>query len=227
MNDDMFKKAISEALCEEYIASIPAHETEHVFSDDFNKKMDKLVKRQKKVYYPIIKTVGRRIAAALIAAALVGTISVAAYEPARTFFKEFFVERFLGHDTVKTVNTDSEIVREKIEKKYTVDIPKKYSEWKTYNYESDNYTQISYTSDDNMEDITFTQTVKSAFVMETDNEQSELKNKKDKYGRNILVSNYEDTDVLIIWEYDGYVFTLSGVMSEDDLMDIYYTFRVV
>ena len=227
MNDMVLKKAIAEALCEEYIASIPSYDSDHLFSDSFNRNMDKLIARRRKAYYPIIKTTGRRVAAGLIAAALMGTITVAAYEPVRTFFKEFFVERFLGHDTVKTVNTDSEIVREKIEKKYTVDIPEKYREWETYNYESDNYTQISYTSDDNMEGITFTQTVKSAFVMEVDNEQSELENKKDMYGRNILVSNYEDTDVLIIWEYDGYVFTLSGVMSEDDLMDIYYTFRVV
>ena len=227
MNDMVLKKAIAEALCEEYIASIPSYDSDHVFSDSFNRKMDKLIARRRKAYYPMIKTAGRRVAAGLVAAAIMGTVTAAAYEPVRTFFKEFFVERFFGHDSVKTVNTDSEIVRERIEKKYTVDIPKKYSEWKTYNYESDNYTQISYTSDDNMEDITFTQTVKSAFVMETDNEQSELENKKDKYGRNILISNYEDTDVLIIWEYDGYVFTLSGVMSEDDLMDIYYTFRVV
>lgn len=227
MTDIVFKRAITEALCDEYIASIPPYTSDHIFSAGFERKMQKLIARRKRAYYPIIKTVGRRVAIVIIAAVLMGTIAVAAYEPSRTFFQEFFVERFLGHDTVKTVFSDSEVVRDKIEKKYTVDIPAKYLEWETYNYESDNYIQVSYTSDDSMKNISFTQTVKSAFVMEIDNEQTELENKKDKYGRDIMVHNYENSDVLIVWEYDGYVFTLNGVMSEDELMDIYYTFRIM
>ena len=53
------------------------------FSKDYLNKKEKLIKNQSRIYYPLIKTTGRRIASAIIAAAIMGTTTVAAYAPAR------------------------------------------------------------------------------------------------------------------------------------------------
>ncbi|MGN1086218.1 MAG: hypothetical protein ACI4Q5_04200, partial [Porcipelethomonas sp.] len=68
MTNSEFKQAISEALCEEYVKSIPEHNSDHIFSDSFNKKMKKLIKRQKKPYYKFINTAGKRAACIAVAA---------------------------------------------------------------------------------------------------------------------------------------------------------------
>lgn len=49
------------------------------FSKDYLNKKEKLIKNQSRIYYPLIKTTGRRIASAIIAAAIMGTTTVAAY----------------------------------------------------------------------------------------------------------------------------------------------------
>ena len=64
------------------------------FSKDYLNKKEKLIKNQSRIYYPLIKTTGRRIASAIIAAAIMGTTTVAAYAPARNAVRNFFPNCF-------------------------------------------------------------------------------------------------------------------------------------
>lgn len=225
MNDIVFKKAIAEALCEEYIASIPSHDSDHLFSDSFNRKMDKLIARRRKTYYPIIKTTGRRVAAGLVAAALMGTVTVAAYEPARTLFKEFFIDRFVHHDTVKSVQNKETPIRNEIEKEYRINVPADFDEISENSVNTNELIERIYVSPDDKV-IRFQQQIASKYVMEVDNEQAELVSKNDRDGNEILVY-YDDSALydytMIIWYYDGYAFTLSGDLNETDMMDVYYS----
>lgn len=71
MNDKVIKKAVNETLSAEYIASIPGHSGDHVFSDEFNGKMDGLIKQGRRSYSPFVKTAGFRAAAVAAAAVAV------------------------------------------------------------------------------------------------------------------------------------------------------------
>lgn len=225
MNDMVLKKAIAETLCEEYITSIPSYDSDHVFSDSFNRKMDKLIARRRKAYYPIIKTTGRRVAAGLVAAALMGTVTVAAYEPARTLFKEFFIDRFVHHDTVKSVQNKETPIRNEIEKEYRINVPADFDEISENSVNTNELIERIYVSPDDKV-IRFQQQIASKYVMEVDNEQAELVSKNDRDGNEILVY-YDDSALydytMIIWYYDGYAFTLSGDLNETDMMDVYYS----
>lgn len=70
---------------------------DYEFSDKYQRNKQKLIRQQSRVYYPFIKTTGRRIISAIIAAALIGSITVAAYEPAREAVWGIF-------DTIKGTN---------------------------------------------------------------------------------------------------------------------------
>ena len=81
------------------------------FSKDYLNKKEKLIKNQSRIYYPLIKTTGRRIASAIIAAAIMGTTTVAAYAPARNAVRNFFLRNFNDH-TVVSVQHDSKDIGE-------------------------------------------------------------------------------------------------------------------
>lgn len=63
---------------------------DYEFSDKYIRNKEKLIRQQSRVYYPLIKTTGRRIISAILAAALIGSITVAAYEPAREAVRRAF-----------------------------------------------------------------------------------------------------------------------------------------
>ena len=95
------------------------------FSKDYLNKKEKLIKNQSRIYYPLIKTTGRRIASAIIAAAIMGTTTVAAYAPARNAVRNFFLRIFNDH-TVVSVQHDSKDIgnhKSKIEKQYSITVP--------------------------------------------------------------------------------------------------------
>ena len=95
------------------------------FSKDYLNKKEKLIKNQSRIYYPLIKTTGRRIASAIIAAAIMGTTTVAAYAPARNAVRNFFLRNFNDH-TVVSVQHDSKDIgdhKSKIEKQYSITVP--------------------------------------------------------------------------------------------------------
>lgn len=55
ITNEIFKRAIFEALTQEYENSIPDTE-KHSFSQKFEKEMSKLIKRREKPYYKMINT---------------------------------------------------------------------------------------------------------------------------------------------------------------------------
>lgn len=64
------------------------------FSKDYLNKKEKLIKNQSRIYYPLIKTTGRRIASAIIAAAIMGTTTVARLCTCKKCSKEFLSANF-------------------------------------------------------------------------------------------------------------------------------------
>ena len=116
MSREEFKAAFREVVSSEF-AHIPTDEDsiDFTFSEKFNKKMEKLIKSQRKSYYILINTVGKRVAILFVAIITLFTASMsvkAIREPVINFIIEVyesFTKYFFEGETA-----------EKIEKVYSI-----------------------------------------------------------------------------------------------------------
>ena len=103
MPNDIFKRAISEALTQEYINSVPKSE-EHIFSEKFERKMSKLIKRRKKPYYMLINTVGKRVACFIIGIIIASSLTIMNVDALRDAFVKFVVNIFEKFSIVQSAD---------------------------------------------------------------------------------------------------------------------------
>lgn len=116
MSKTDFKNAFREAVSSEF-AHIPTDENsiDFTFSERFNKRMAKLIKSQKKVYYNFINTAYKRVAIICIVllTMLTTACSVKAIrEPIVNFFTEVyesFTRYFFEGDTVDVLTKEYSI----------------------------------------------------------------------------------------------------------------------
>lgn len=188
---------------------------DYQFSEGYLKKKEKLIRQQKKVYYPLIKTTGRRIASAIIAAALMGTLTVAAYEPARNAVKDFFMGIFATHSDISAVNEDND-APETIEAIYeiTYDLSEFDVSFEDYH---DYLRTICYSN--GQIDINYSQWVKSVFDMSVNTEGTEMST--------INIGDYEAiyyTDnnnySTVIWDNREYIIVIDTNLSQNELIEI-------
>ena len=186
------------------------------FSKDYLNKKEKLIKNQSRIYYPLIKTTGRRIASAIIAAAIMGTTTVAAYAPARNAVRNFFLRIFNDH-TVVSVQHDSKDIgdhKSKIEKQYSITVPE--------GFVLDESESLRYYSENKSESIYFDQYTADSYSSYYDNERGHFKFSSDKFGNEFMIYTNDDF-INILWDNGEYIFSLSGEISESEIMDIYYS----
>ena len=196
----------------------------HKYSEKYQRRIKEAFSVFDTEKKPKIHLIRRRIILAIIIAALIGTITVAAYEPAR----KFFLSIFSGHTEVTPAENGSEIDKHKtaIEKKYSITVPAGYVLEKESSVETDEMIiQVYYLNSDRTKPIVFKQLTRELYNVSVDNEDTELVSKFDKNGRELLIHNYNDLSISIIWDDGEYIFELSGEMSESELMEIYYTVK--
>ena len=102
MTDADFKRAIEEALIPEYEAMIPEH-GEHNFSEKFEWKMQKLIRRRRKPYYAMINTGFKRVACIIVMFLIVSFTTVMSVEALRKPFLDFLSNIFSDHTTIESV----------------------------------------------------------------------------------------------------------------------------
>ena len=118
MSREEFKAAFREVVSSEF-AHIPTDESsiDFTFSEKFNKKMEKLIKSQRKPYWNFISTVSRRAAAIIVA---IITLVTAAFsvkairEPIIKFIKqvyESFTHYSFDGDTVEIITKEYTITQ--------------------------------------------------------------------------------------------------------------------
>ena len=196
------------------------------FSKDYLNKKEKLIKSQYRIDYPLIKTTGRRIASAIIAAAIMGTTTVAAYAPARNAIKNFFLRIFNDHSVV-SVQYDSEDIgdhKSRIEKQYSITVPEGFVLDENESVSTDNYIELCYYSDDKKKSIYFDQYTADTYSSYYDNERGHFKTSSDKFGNEFMLYTNDDF-INILWDNGEYIFSLSGDISESEIMDIYYSVK--
>ena len=113
MSKDDFKNAFREVISSEF-AHIPSDEDsiDYTLSERFNKKMNKLIKAQRKSYYFLINTAAKRVAVIFVAFLTLFTASMsvkAIREPVVEFIVEIyehFTSYFFAGDTVKKIEKE-------------------------------------------------------------------------------------------------------------------------
>lgn len=210
-----FKQAFREVVSLEF-SHIPTNENsiEYTFSEKFNRRKEKLIKAQKKVYWNLVSTTSKRVAIIFLA---IFTMFTAAFsvkairEPIINFIKqvyESFTYYTFGGDTVEIIT-----------KEYTItEIP-------------DDYEQIDKTTEDNLVVTTYKNSLGNIIIFSqmtteysigyfVDNESGHLY--VEKVG-NIEVEFKEWYDTkTAMWVAEGYVFTLDciGSVSNEDIKQI-------
>lgn len=222
MNNNNFLTALNECFDEDCLKVSSTSYPEYELSKEFQQKMNKLIRQQRKVYYPVIKTTGRRIAAAIIAAVMMGSVTAVAYGPAREAIKEFFMKHFGTHDVVETnyvienIDVNSSYYQKiRIEEEYKIDVP-------------DGFELEEYHSDDNLincrysngkEFIDFDQYPAGIYSASIDNERSKSYNYTDDEGNKYLVYEWNKSR-LFIWNNGEYVFEISSNLDKNDIVDL-------
>ena len=200
MSREEFKAAFREVISSEF-AQIPTDEDsiDFTFSEKFIKRMDKLIRAQKKSYYKFINTVGKRVAVifAAIITLFTASLSVKAIrEPVVRFIKQVY-ETFIHY----TFEGD---IQPKIKKEFFIKtLPDGFIQHDKI--ESDLAITTIYVNDNNT--IKFTQQSTNNANHFFDNESGTL-TKVTISGINVDI--YESENIKhAVWTDEGYFFKLT------------------
>lgn len=214
---NLYLEALQKVFNEEFekdMADLEQME-EAVLSDKFEKKMAKLIKRQKKPYFKLICTTGRR-AACIIAAIIILSASALSVEAVRKAIFGFIVSIFSDHNVVSVVGGTAEGYPETIEEEYY--ISKLGDEYKLEEYSRISYRMYSYYSNNNSF-IIFIQTVKSKYISNVDNEHLSVYDTIQYDGQTYLTYK-SDGYIGYIWDNGKYVFELYGNLNKSATLDL-------
>lgn len=107
MNDfSYFSKALDEVVgirLDNYVETLAINE-QHVFSEKYNRKIEKLIKRREKSYFNLICTASRR-AVCIIAAIIVFSVSALSVKAVRQAIYNFIMKHFSDHTEI-SVNSE-------------------------------------------------------------------------------------------------------------------------
>lgn len=208
MSKDEFKNAFREVISAEF-SHIPCDEDsiDYTFSERFDKKMNKLIRTQRKPYYFLINTAAKKVAVIFVIFVTLTTASMsvkAIREPVVNFIVEVyesFTRYFFDGDTAK-----------ELKKEYVItELPTGFSQ--TSNDKTDiSQTVILEDTNDNM--IIFTQSVTENEIFDIDN-QKETPKTENVNGIDIRIYTYEK-DKFIFWSDNGYFFQITAYGDIDD-----------
>lgn len=215
ISDELLKKASAAFVDENLTQSM--QECNHVFSTPFEKKMQKLIQSEKRVFYPLVNSGGRRFAVTFALAIIMSMTMVMSVSALREGLFEM-VQKIFDKFSIITYEYDGEISSEEkpfVEYELTdlpegyvltdvaidVDIKMKYS-----NYENGKNT------------ISFDQyAIETAdFAINTEGvtlEEIVVDNQMLYYYSNLGLQN-------VFWDNGEYVFLITGEIDKESLLDL-------
>lgn len=204
-NLEILRKAFDVIALEEAKTLPTPDECEHItFSAEFEQKMRKLINREKKPYYYLINTVGKRVACIILAALITLTSVTFGVKAIREAVIDFFVETFEKFSIVGFKDEDIPENNKTIEtyyaptyipEGYEIKMDEKFNLYRSSNYES------------NTGYIYFTQQLNDIDDSYIDTEQSQYEN--------IMINGYKGIIVLksasctIYWNDNKYNFLIT------------------
>ena len=215
MNSRLYEAIEQAIIIPEQMELSSAVPTDHIFSDDYNKRMQKLIKRQKKTYYPLICTSARRVACVIAAFFIMSMTTVLSVEALRKPFFDFIIGIFTDHSEVKSIDSRGDYP-DKIENNYeiTADI----SEYSiVYSFDDDVTHQIDYQNNDSI--IYFSQIVVNEFNYDYNTQDAEIEH--------LTILEYEAIGFLdnnnfynLIWNNGDYIIDISSNIDKDALIEV-------
>lgn len=210
----VFLNAIDQTIIENAIKEYEnATDLNYEFSDCFNKKMKKLIHNQKMAYYPFIKTTARKIITIIAATLIIGSATVAAYEPLRDWFFGLFVTENEKNADVTFVSGDISVSELKTEIKTYMPTfaPDGYS---IINEEKNDY-DYTVTYSDNKNIIQYIQTpITANNQIDTENMTCE----EIKIGENKGYVAFDNEYSSLVWNDLDYTYIISGHLSKSDII---------
>lgn len=215
MYDDNFRKALFDALTPEYKQILDDASDTHEFSVEFEKKMQKLIKRRNKPYYKIINTVGKRVACIVVIVLLASSVTVLSVDALRNTVADFFVNIYEKFSTVQSVNEDK-TAPTTIEDIYAITYD--LSDYDVIYEEKDNYSyNITYIKDDVV--IDFLQYTKDMYDQNVNTENAEISTISITSKEAIIFLDNQSYHHLI-WDNGDYILNIRSNIDEDALICI-------
>lgn len=212
--------------CIEYCKTLPTdEELSHItFSEEFEKKMQKLINRQKKFYFTWFNTVGKRVAAIILVILLSFATITFSVKALREPVIRFFVETFEKFSNVIFVNEKSEqdiIVDFTFEKVIPTYFPEGY-EFES-DFEFDDAYQATYANSSNSV-IIYSQQINADLILQANTENVTY--------QDITINDYpaiyyfnKGTGTVILSD-EKYVFTVEGTIEKEELIKIAESIKI-
>lgn len=217
--NDLFLQALEETYddeFEDYMSSLEErYGCEHIFGNKHNKEMAKLIKRQRKPYFKLISSTGRR-AACIIVAFIVMSASALSVKAIREAFFDFITSIFSDHNVVTTESGTDKGYPTNIEEEYYIsELPDGFEEMDKG--KTDNSIDISYFRND--EYVFFTQYTKTAYEQTYDNERSEFNEYMDSDGKQYMVITNK-SGITYIWDNGRYIFEVTSNLDKEYVLKL-------
>lgn len=224
------KSILYEALdlyCIEFCKTLPTNEelSDITFSEEFERKMQKLIDRQKKFYYYWFNTVGKRVAAIILVILLsfaTITFSVRALrEPVIRFIVETY-EKFSSIIIVNDKNEDDIVIDYSFEKITSMYIPEGYI--LDFEFDEAPIYQVRYVNNDKTKMFVCMQAITDEGIVQANTEGITYENININNDSGVFYSNKGNNTV--IFNLDKYVFTLTGTISREELVKIAESIKI-
>lgn len=211
MSNEIFVKALNDVVTAE-CAGLMEYESEHIFSDEFERNMKRLAARQKKFYYHMVNTAQKRVACAA-AVMLIGSFAaIMNVDATRTAIAELFIDTQPDYSNI--ISVDDEDAPETIEEiyeitygleGYTID----------YKFSSDEKYDVVYMNGENY--INFVQSVKSSYDVNWNTEGASIEIITLGEYEAIYFCNNDYNYHHLIWNAEDYVFSVTCNIDKNEL----------
>lgn len=201
--------------------SLPSsEELEHItFTENFEKKMQKLIKAQKKSYYYMINTVGKRVAIILLTLLISLTATTFGVKAIRESVIEFITETFEKFTRVTVENEDPSATHDVFIKAAPQYIPEDY----IVESEVDVFGLYKITYNNQNNHITYSQEFGKLNTIQINTENVEYDNITINSYEGVFYNNGENT---IVFADENYMYTVCGHISKDELIKIAESIKI-
>lgn len=212
MQNEKFKKAIHEAMERDY-KNLTTTSENHIFSPEFEKRMNRLISCSNKPYYKIINTAAKRAACIAASVIIISSATIMSVDALRNAFIDFFVSVY---EKFSIIFTDDKKAPEIIEEIYniTYDLNNYSIDYQEYN---EIFRNTVYVNDDYV--IDFSQYTKSAYdlIINTENAETIAID----INGNEAVYFYDNHNYShIIWDIGDYIIDISSNINKNKLINI-------
>lgn len=223
------KAIIYEALdlyCIEFCKTLPTDEelSGITFSEEFERKMQKLINRQKKFYYYWFNTVGKRVAAIILVLLLSLTTITFSVRALREPVVSFIVETFEKFSNILFINDESKDTN--VDLKFEKVTPTYITEGYTLDYEFDDVSlyQARYFNSDKTSNITYIQLISDDSILQVNTENVSYNNIEINNFKAVSYSN-KGINTVVLHAKD-YAFIIEGNISMEELIKIAESIKI-